>query len=290
MACLAGGLAAAHERGIVHRDVKPENVFLTSDGQVKILDFRLAKLAPDERSEFEAGRSAARRSTSRTNVVRVSTVDGSVVRHPREEAHVHDLTLPRVDGLEPLQRAIECQDVHLQRGRQRHPFLEWKTLGSSASLLIAPVPRVVDQDAAHEPGRHAEEVRPVAPDEPRVVIVANVIDSDDSLPAVLARAQSIAGGIYEQAGITVVWLDELRPPSRALTLMVVPSALAPARLTGEAMGVARSPGDGTRGSTANVFSDRVMSFAASGRLHLASVLGCAMAHEIGHLRSDHLTG
>ena len=84
---MADALAASHTKGIVHRDIKPANIFLTPTGQVKILDFGLAKLAKPN----DQGVGTTTDTSLEESLTQVGVIPGTAVYMSPEQARSEDL-------------------------------------------------------------------------------------------------------------------------------------------------------------------------------------------------------
>lgn len=139
---IAQGLAAINDAGIVHRDLKPGNIFITTSGQLKILDFGLAKLTQS------TGNGPAAESSVALTVTKSRSGSGSITGTPGYMAP-EQFDDPEVD-----QRAdiFAFGTVLYEMLSGRHPF-EGKTIHSTIHRIMSEPPPPLGAQASSLPLR-----------------------------------------------------------------------------------------------------------------------------------------
>ena len=110
-ASIAGALAAAHARGVVHRDVKPENIMLTTTGEPKLLDFGVAQHDVRSADDSPAVASYAARAWGTVSYMSPEQIRGGLLDDRSDQFSLGVILYEMLAGFRPFDRSSAAETL-----------------------------------------------------------------------------------------------------------------------------------------------------------------------------------
>src|SRR6267143_673221 len=146
---VAEGLAKAHTAGIVHRELKPDNIMITRDGHAKILDFGLAKLLEPRLTDASAGDNAGDAATA---IMQQQSTPGMIM------GTVGYMSPEQAQGktkeIDQRSDIFSFGCILFEAATGKKPFEGDSVVKSLHSLIYEPAPQIKDLNPAATLNRH----------------------------------------------------------------------------------------------------------------------------------------